>query len=105
MFHDDEPPTPDPVAVLRGRIGGYTSWANTVDRSARTKPARDALERKFLEQADGDPIRAESFRRAYYARLALKSAMARRKPRQLKTVPADAVEPELDEAGGPLDAA
>jgi hypothetical protein len=101
VLSDDKPPTPDPLAVLRGRFGGHASWANTLDRSARTAPARAALEAKFLAEADGDPVRAESFRKAYYAKLALKSAQARRKPRLLKTTPADAVEPELSEAGGP----
>ena len=48
---------PDPVQVLSGRKGGHISWANTLDRTARTAPARDALERKFLDQADGDPMR------------------------------------------------
>jgi hypothetical protein len=90
VSRDDKPPTPDSVAVMRGRIGGHTSWANTLDRSARTAPARAALEAKFLTEADGDPIRAESLRKAYYARMAMKSAMARRKPRPLRTVPAEA---------------
>jgi len=77
---------PDPIRQLIGSIGGNTSWANTADRSARTKPARDALEKKFLDQADGDPVRAGHLRKAYFARLALKSAQARR---ARKTTPAD----------------
>lgn len=64
---------------LRGQIGAHQSWANTTDRPARTAPARKAFEDKFLAEADGDPIRAESLRRAYFARLALKSAQARRR--------------------------
>ena len=60
------------------RLGAHTSWANTEDRSERTAPARRALEAKFLDQADGDPVRAEHIRKAYYQRLALKSAQARR---------------------------
>jgi hypothetical protein len=64
---------------LRGQVGAHTSWANTTDRTARTANARKALEDKFLAEADGDPKRAESLRRAYYARLALKSAQARRR--------------------------
>ena len=89
---------------LRGQLAAHTSWANTADRSARTQPARDAffaklcahvdpdgvlpederirraeylrkaLEDKFLAEAGGDPQRAESLRRAFFARLALKSA-------------------------------
>lgn len=76
------------------RIGAHTSWANTKDRSARTAPARAALDQKFLDLADGDPVRADHLRKAHYARLALKSAQARRKARQLTAV-AEAAEMEL----------
>jgi hypothetical protein len=65
---------------LRARIAAHDSWARTTDRAARTARARSAFENKFLADADGDPRRAESLRRAYYARLALKSAQARRRP-------------------------
>ena len=61
-----------------GRIGAHSKWANTTDRTAATAPARAALEQKFLDQADGDPQRAVSLRRAYYLQLARKSAVARR---------------------------
>jgi hypothetical protein len=61
-----------------GRIGAHTKWANTTDRTAATAPARAALEQKFLDQADGDPLRAASLRKAYYARLSLASAEVRR---------------------------
>jgi hypothetical protein len=64
---------------LRGQIAAHESWANTEDRSARTAKARKALEDKFLAEAAGNPVRAESLRKAYYARLALKSARARRR--------------------------
>ncbi len=64
---------------LRGTIAVETSWANTIDRSARTANARKVFEDKFLAEADGDPKRAEHLRRAYYARLALKSAKTRRR--------------------------
>jgi hypothetical protein len=57
----------------------HESWAATTDRNARTAPARAALEAKFLEQADGDPVRAEHLRKAYFLRLAAKSAASRRK--------------------------
>lgn len=62
-----------------GVVGAEQSWANTKDRSARTAPARAALDAKFLAEADGDPTRAEHLRRAYFRRLALKSAQARRR--------------------------
>jgi hypothetical protein len=64
---------------LIGRIAAHTKWANTLDRTAATAPARAALEKMFLDQSGGDPLRAASLRRAYYARLALASAKARRK--------------------------
>jgi hypothetical protein len=68
------------------KIAAHTSWALTEDRSARTQPARDALLAKFEREVDPDgvlssverAIRAESARRAFYQRIALKSAQARR---------------------------
>ncbi|MFZ3270802.1 MAG: hypothetical protein WA622_17245 [Mycobacterium sp.] len=64
---------------LRGKLAAHTSWANTADWPARTAKARSALDNKFLAEAGGDPKRAESLRKAYFARLALKSAQARRR--------------------------
>jgi hypothetical protein len=64
---------------LRGQIAAHTSWANTTDRPSRTAKARKAFEDTFLAEADGDPQRAESLRRAYYARLAYKSAKSRQR--------------------------
>jgi hypothetical protein len=64
---------------LRAQIAAHESWAQTENRTARTAKGRRALEDKFLAEAGGDPKRAESLRRAYYARLALKSAQARRR--------------------------
>lgn len=64
---------------LRAQIAAHESWANTEDRPARTANARRAFDDKFLKQAGGDPKRAEHLRKAHYARLALKSARARRK--------------------------
>lgn len=68
---------PDSTASQWGSIGAHISWANTEDRTARTAPARAAHEQKFLDQADGDPVRAAHLRKAYFQRLALKSAQAR----------------------------
>lgn len=68
---------PETHRQLAGRKGGHLSWANTLDRSARTANGRAALEAKFLAAADGDPVRAEHLRKAFYADLALKSAKAR----------------------------
>ena len=67
----------DGYRTTLGRLAAETSWANTLNRSARTAPARAAFEAKFLEQADGDLVRAAHLRKAYYARLAMKSAKAR----------------------------
>jgi hypothetical protein len=69
----------DSELALAGRKGAHVSWSNTVDRTARTAPARAALEQKFLDECDGDPVRAASRRKAYFADLALKSAQARRR--------------------------
>ena len=72
-------PTGHPDNIPIASIAGHESWARTTDRAARTKPARDAIEAKFLAQADGDPVRAEHLRKAHYKRLALRSVQARRK--------------------------
>lgn len=67
------------LRTLRTRLAAYESWGRTPDRSARTANARNAFEDRFLAEADGDPLRAQSLRKAYFARLALKSAQARRR--------------------------
>lgn len=64
---------------LIGAVAAHERWAHVSDRTAATAAARAALERKFLDQAGGDPARAANLRQAYYKRLALKSAQARRK--------------------------
>ena len=80
--------------ALQATIAAHASWANTPDRAARTAPARAARDAKFLEAAGGDPVRAEHLRKAHFARLALKSAQARRRARELTEV-AEAAEVEL----------
>ena len=47
------------------QLGVQTSWANTEDRSARTAKARAAMWQKFLDQAGGDPVRADHLRKAH----------------------------------------
>lgn len=84
---------------LRSQIAAHESWAQTPDRTARTSNARAAMDAKFLMQAEGDEARAASLRKAHYARLALKSAQARRKSREL-TETAEAAEAELDQMSG-----
>ncbi|RYP84620.1 hypothetical protein EKO23_15260 [Nocardioides guangzhouensis] len=73
---------------LAGQIAAHESWARTPDRAARTAKARAAFFQKFLDEAGGDPVRAEHLRMAHYARLALASAKARRKS-QSEPVPSD----------------
>ena len=68
---------------LSASIAAHESWAKTTDRTARTAKARAALAAKFLAEAEGDPLRAEHLRKAYYQRLALKSARARRRSREM----------------------
>ena len=92
--------TPDTELALRGRIGAHISWANTTDRAARTAPARAGFHQRFMDRADGDPVRAEHLRKAHFAQLALKSAAARRKAKGL-TAEAEAAESELDALRGP----
>jgi hypothetical protein len=72
--------------VLAGRLGAHTSWAITEDRTARTAPAREKFLDRFERQVDPDGvldpqergIRAEHARKAYFTRLSLKAAEARR---------------------------
>lgn len=71
---------------LRGQVAAHTSWARTPDRTARTANARKAALDRFEHEVDPDGTllpaerakRAEHARKAYFARLALKSAQARR---------------------------
>ncbi len=70
---------------LIAQIGAHESWARTPDRSARTAPARAEFDRRFEREVDPDGVlepaerarRAAHARKAYFARLALKSAQAR----------------------------
>ena len=71
---------------LRGQIAANVSWGNTIDRSARTAPARRAADERFEREVDPDGIlppevrakMAQNARRAHFQRMALKSAKARR---------------------------
>jgi len=75
--------------TLHARIGAYESWARTIDRSARTAPARQAFHDRFMAEVDeidrehklSDEQRAQmadAKRKAYYARLARQGLEARR---------------------------
>ena len=77
---------------LRGQIAAHSSWAHTENRSARTAPARQAMLGKFEQQVDPDGVltpaeralRAENARKAYFSRLALKSAQSRRRAKEAR---------------------
>jgi hypothetical protein len=84
---------------LQASAASHISWARTEDRAARTANGRAAMNQKFLDQAGGDPVRAEHYRKAYYANLARKSAAARRKIKTL-TTEAEEAEAELAANGG-----
>lgn len=83
-------PTHESPRQKIGRYGALKSWANTPDRSARTKNARAhspsstewhlaRLDPEVFANASAtDKLRAaEAARKAYYAELAMKSAAAR----------------------------
>ncbi len=73
--------------VLVARLAAHERWANTEDRSAATAPGRKAALARFERQVDPagalDPaeraVRAAHARKAYFVRLALRSAQARRR--------------------------
>ena len=79
--------TPREIVSLQRTYASHVSWAQTADRTKRTAPARAAFQQKFLDEVDPDGVMtpaqreqaAESARKAFYARLALLSAAARRK--------------------------
>lgn len=74
---------------LRARLGAYSLHA-MVDSREHTEPARRAFMARFEDEVDPDRTlpeqerrrRAEEAKRAYFTRLALKSAQARRKGRR-----------------------
>lgn len=84
-------PTPATQRQIIGRYGALKSWSNTVDRTARTRRARDnspssidwhlaRLGEQFADAGDDARLKAaEAARKAYYANLAMKSAAARRR--------------------------
>jgi hypothetical protein len=81
-------PVGHPDNSLLSTAANHERWAAVDDRTAATQKARDTFRDRFVEQArerfgdlapDELARRAEHLRKAYYARLALKSAQARRK--------------------------
>jgi hypothetical protein len=80
------PATPQERA-LGARIAAFSRWAHEPDRTAATHPARAAFDRRFDDEVDPDRAlapeeragRAAAARKAYFSRLALRSAQARRR--------------------------
>jgi hypothetical protein len=70
---------------INKRIATEISWARTYDRSARTRPAREAFLKRFEREVDPDNQlsaderrhRAEHAKRAYMLRLAKRAVAAR----------------------------
>ena len=69
----------------RARLAAHTRWAHVDDPTEATRPAREAFNKRFYDDVDPDrklpaadrERRAAHARKAYYARLSLKSAQAR----------------------------
>lgn len=69
----------------RARIAAHTRWSKTLDATEATRPAREEFDRRFYDEVDPkrelDPATRErlanSARKAYFTRLAYKSARAR----------------------------
>lgn len=74
----------------RARLGAHSLHAKVDDASAHTAPARQAFLERFEREVDPDGTltpderarRADHARKAYFARLAMKSAAARRAARE-----------------------
>lgn len=79
---------PDPTRQAIGRLGAYVRWAkeDPLDPAGPLPRARAAFERRFLDEVDPTRSlseqernrRASHARKAYFTRLALASAKARR---------------------------
>ena len=73
---------------MRGKLAAHSLHSRIADPSAHTAPARQAFLDRFEREVDPDGVlppeqrarRAEHARKAYFTRLALASAKARRKP-------------------------
>lgn len=76
--------TPPAEISQWARANAHKSWGMTEDRTARTANARAKFQERFLIEAGGDPVRAESLRKSYYAALAAKSAATRRRNREVR---------------------
>ena len=76
---------------LQARSAAHLSWSATSDRRARTAPAREARDRRFVERArellgpgatdEQVEQSAQSLRKAFFVDLARRSVVARMKKR------------------------
>jgi hypothetical protein len=72
---------------INRRIAAEISWARTVDRTARTRPAREAFLRRFEKEVDPDGTlppeerarRASHALRAYMLKLRKRATTAQRR--------------------------
>jgi hypothetical protein len=79
---------PDPLRSQRARVAALTRWSREDPKPALER-TRAAFDRRFEREVDPDGVlspeertrRAAAARKAYFARLALKSAKARRRRR------------------------
>jgi hypothetical protein len=94
----------DLIRTLAAQVAAHESWAHTSDPTARTANARAALMARFEREVDPHGLltdeertkRAAHARTAYYTRLALRSAVARRNAARATAV-ADAADAEMKE--------
>ncbi|ROT29691.1 hypothetical protein [Micromonospora sp. HM5-17] len=78
------------IRRLTAQAAAHTRWAHTADRTEATAAARKAFIDRFEREVDPEgklppaerARRAESARRAYFLRLAAKSAEVRRRRRR-----------------------
>lgn len=90
--------------ALRARVAAHAQHAQG---KTNTAPAREAMRQKFEDQVDPGRVlppdelarRVQHAKKAYFGALALKSAVARRKAKDL-LVQADAADAELADAEG-----
>jgi hypothetical protein len=63
---------------LQKSYASNVSWANTPDRSERTRKARETFLANLLEQAGGDQAKAKKLQQTHMQRMLLKSIEARK---------------------------
>jgi hypothetical protein len=88
-------------------MAAHMSWATETNRTARTDAARQAFRDRFLHQVPAeiaDPAErakaAENLRKAFYTRLALKSAKSRRLRAQAAELDAEIADATSELDGG-----